>query len=693
VKSLFLKLLESVAFLVLLPTASLYFEPEMDIVAMFIWVSSTGFVVTDAVACMWAFVPCYLIGQMVLVAGGREQMLTRQHALALYVWAAIWGTSSSIVFAFTNIPFEANFFAWMFIVGTALTLVSISIRHFSSSGRALALLLVPIELLRAVGRPLVILSIVLAVSPGALLLAYKSDPSVANVINLMRRNVGGGGVAMSYVAVDALKGDVQFRQPMYVEFPPGDLGYAYVLERKGALMRVAWPSGRTKTQLFSLEQQWIPDDFENGTLGFALHPQFGKTDEPAGGLVFVYFTESRGGNVYNVLARFDLRKDGPEAIYASRFDLLRQQHAAGNGFHNGGAVMFGPDGYLYLAMGDLSSKTSIQGLNKALAGGILRLDVDSRGNEYSGAPRFQMDETQTQGYFIPRDNPLADRSDVFGEYWAWGFRNPYRMQFDRKTGALWVGDVGGAFFEEVNVVKKGGNYQWPFLEGDRPDTRRPKELEGTEHPPYHFYKHTAVDRAIIGGFVYRATGIPEARDKYVYADNGSGRVVALDLDTDKPTERDLARVDQLGQLGISSVQESPEGDILIIVLGSKERPTGKLLKLVRSDGKPVVSRVEPVDEATLAGVSERFRSECSRCHALDGSGDEKLGAQLGVKMPNFTSSEWQSSRTDKHIEAVIRGGGAVVGMSPLMPAWAGALSASEIQMMVKVVRGFRTSAQ
>jgi glucose/arabinose dehydrogenase len=250
---------------------------------------------------------------------------------------------------------------------------------------------------------------------------------------------------------------------------------------------------------------------EEGFLGLAFHPDYKKTGE-----FFVFYTERTPGH-HNVLSRFRVSKDDPDrADPASEEVLLRVEHKYWN--HDGGTVIFGPDGYLYLALGDggLANDPDSNGQNlNTLLGKIIRIDVNHKdGNK---------------PYAIPKDNPFAARENARPEIYAYGLRNVWRMAFDRATGRLWAADVGQNLYEEIDLIEKGGNYGWSVREGLHPFGAkgvgpRPNLIE-----PIWEYDHE-VGKSITGGAVYRGSRFPELVGQYLYADYVSGKIWALRYD-------------------------------------------------------------------------------------------------------------------------------------------------------------------
>ncbi len=207
------------------------------------------------------------------------------------------------------------------------------------------------------------------------------------------------------------------------------------------------------TKIFlDIEKKVFYDDKENeqGVLGMAFHPHYKKTGE-----FFVFYT-LKNDKTTNVLARYHVSKDDPNrADAASEEILLTLKRPFWN--HDGGTICFGPDGFLYIAVGDGGSANDPykngQNLKTPFAK-ILRIDVDRR--------------EQGKNYAIPKDNPFVHNSEAAPEVWAYGLRNPWRIAFDHKTQQLWAADVGQNLYEEINLIVKGGNYGWSVREAMHP---------------------------------------------------------------------------------------------------------------------------------------------------------------------------------------------------------------------------------
>lgn len=309
--------------------------------------------------------------------------------------------------------------------------------------------------------------------------------------------------------------------------PAGDgSGRLFVADQNGLIWIVTPDRGRQPNPFLDIRDRMVSlrsGYDERGLLGLALHPQFAQN-----GRFYVYYSAPRrpgapaGWDHTGVLAEFRVSANDPNrADPASERLVLQIDQPQGN--HNGGGLAFGPDGFLYLGLGD-GGAANDRGTGhppmgngqdtSTLLGAMLRLDV-SEGRD--GQP-----------YAIPQDNPFVDgggRAELF----AYGFRNPYRFSFDSGgAGELFVADVGQNLWEEINVVRAGGNYGWNLKEGAHcfdPDapSNPPASCPDTSstgvllQDPIIEYDHS-MGAAIIGGYVYRGTALPQLTGRYVFAD-------------------------------------------------------------------------------------------------------------------------------------------------------------------------------
>ena len=273
-----------------------------------------------------------------------------------------------------------------------------------------------------------------------------------------------------------------------------------------------------------------------------------------------------------VLSRFTVSGDDPNrADPDSEKVILEVEQPWGN--HNGSTVLFGPDGYLYVSLGDggAAADPHDNGQNLAtLLGTILRIDIDQ-------AP-------DGHGYAIPPDNPFIDRPDARGEIWAYGLRNVWRMSFDRVTGDLWAGDVGQNAWEEIDLITRGGNYGWrireaahPFREGAAAD---PLIDPVVEYPQRR--GRELIGMSVTGGYVYRGKAIEQLYGVYLYADYVTGRVWALRRsDGANSAHREVFRGPP--RVYISSFGEDAAGELYVCAFDKADGRgggTGRIYRIV-----------------------------------------------------------------------------------------------------------------
>lgn len=287
--------------------------------------------------------------------------------------------------------------------------------------------------------------------------------------------------------------------------------------------------------------QYADNMNEEGLLGMAFHPKFKEN-----GQFFVYYVTKEKAHTI-VVSRFTVSKEDPnKADPKSEVELLRVEQPYWN--HKGGTVAFGPDGMLYIVLGDGGAGNDPHGNGQnltTLMGKLLRIDVDQK--------------TDGKPYSIPKDNPFVAESSARPEIYAYGFRNPWRFSFDKKTGALWLADVGQNLWEEIDLVVKGGNYGWNFREGLHPFGSVTPPADAKLIDPVWEYDHQ-VGKSITGGNVYRGDRVKALAGKYVYADYVSGKIWALDYDADTKAVKGNYNIPSKG-LPITSFGEDEKGDV------------------------------------------------------------------------------------------------------------------------------------
>jgi glucose/arabinose dehydrogenase len=628
-----------------------------------------------------------------LIAG--RNLFTEARRVAFEIYAFIFGFTLTAIylFLFADIIFSPELMLGIALSGIALFLLSYMVgsqfRRVRRRNPIIALFEVVGATFGLLRSPIAILIVLFALSPAVAAYAFISSRDFANVVTRIRLQFASTETG-KYQLTSAFPG-VIFHQPINIQFPPEGSPNIYVLERAGKLWRMG-KDGTAKELLLDFSNRVGVVEVENGAIGFALHPEFGRTGSPNHGFVYAYYTDSTmPGHQINRLVRFNLDLPSPEERAASETPLVEFGRNP-EGFHNAGTVNFGPDGFLYFSIGEAQNAANHQRIDMNPLAGIFRIDVDQRGGDVSHSIPKQPMNGRTQNYFIPNDNPFVGVPGALEEYWALGLRNPFRFSFDQ-DGTLWAGDVGSDEWEEVNVIEKGGNYQYPYIEGVSPSRSlrdaKPANIIGTEHGPVYFYHHSARDRAVTGGVVYRGNKLPELRGQYIFADSYSGRVVsfpATERHVDNVTF--LTRSIQVAQNGLVQVANTPDGDLYLVVLGAASQPTGEIVKVVPAGSAPAQIIPHEAGAAIAAADGhEVFSASCSRCHGVRGDGDSPDAANLPVKPPNFTDPNYPMKRTLAQVESIVRRGGAASGLNAVMPSWEGVLTDPEIKAVAAYVYG------
>jgi glucose/arabinose dehydrogenase len=337
--------------------------------------------------------------------------------------------------------------------------------------------------------------------------------------------------------------------PLYLTAPPGD-PRLFVVEKDGAI-RIIKDGVLLTTPFLDLHAQ-VSTGSEQGLLGLAFDPGY-----PTTGRFVVHYTDLAGDTR---LSTFRVSPDPDRGDPASERVVLTADQPFAN--HNGGQIAFGPDGYLYLGLGDGGSGGDPNGTGQRLddlLGSILRLSL---------AP---------DGYTVPPDNPFVGVSGARGEVWSYGLRNPWRFSFDRLTGDLYVGDVGQNRLEEIDVAPASGgggrgvNYGWNVMEGAGCYAASSCDTIGLT-PPVLQYDH-GQGCSVTGGYVYRGAAIPALQGQYFYADYCSGFVRSFRLVDGTPA--DQASWPALRPGGaIPSFGEDAAGELYILAAD------GRVLKIV-----------------------------------------------------------------------------------------------------------------
>lgn len=350
--------------------------------------------------------------------------------------------------------------------------------------------------------------------------------------------------------------NLTFPEPVNMVQAPHDDETWYVVLLEGVVRKFVGSSPSTSSVFVDLRNV-VTQGFEAGLLGMAFHPRY--PEDPR-----VFFKYNAGGNPWLLRISSIETTDGGQTLDpATERVVLTIEKPTSN--HNGGHLAFGPDGYLYIGVGDGGGAGDEHGPTgngqrlTTLLGKILRLDVDS-----------------AQPYAIPPTNPFAGNEHcppagrdegACPETYAYGFRNPWRWSFDREDGTLWLGDVGQARWEEVNIVRPGLNYGWRCREGTHPyapDT--PGCSTATFEEPIVEYSH-AVGRSVTGGYVYRGHQPTALRGRYLFGDFVYGELFAW-MDTEAPAPREPTPL-LTTDLNIVSFAEGNDGELYIVHYGDE----------------------------------------------------------------------------------------------------------------------------
>ncbi len=343
-----------------------------------------------------------------------------------------------------------------------------------------------------------------------------------------------------------------FDKPLHITHAGDGGGRLFVVEQGGRVYIIE--NGTVLPVPFLDIRKRVNSGGEKGLLSIAFHPEYRKN-----GFFYVNYTRGRV-TLETVISRFRISAQN-RADPESEMIVLRVKQPFAN--HNGGQIKFGPDGYLYIGMGDggLANDPFGHGQDTTtLLGALLRIDVDR--------------QAAGKRYAIPEDNPFRGKRKIRDEIWAYGLRNPWRFSFDAQDGRLFLADVGQDRIEEIDVITRGGNYGWAIMEGDRCVGNNNRCNRAGLELPVFTYPHPE-GFSVTGGYVYRGNQVQGLCGVYLFADYVSGAISGLRVNDGRVSVHKLLletdyRISSFGQ----------DQSLEIYMTAHK---TGKILKIIAPD--------------------------------------------------------------------------------------------------------------
>ncbi len=404
----------------------------------------------------------------------------------------------------------------------------------------------PLHVLKGASRILILTALLVLILLASILiiLSTSSKPAVDQKVEPRQLSLEN----ISNMSLEIAFPNLSFERMVYLTQAGNDAKRFFLVLQRGEIQ--VFPNRRdvNSTKLFlNITDRVESTGNEQGLLALTFDPDFQRN-----GYFYSYYTAASPSR--SILSRFSQGTvDLDQADPNSETIILEIPQPYAN--HNGGQIVFGTDGYLYLSLGDGGGGGDPQrnGQNLGtLLGKMLRIDVRNI--------------TSTEKYRIPQDNPFVNVAGARGEIWAYGLRNPWRFSFDNKTGLLWAADVGQNDYEEIDIIKKGGNYGWNIMEGTHcyPTSISNCNKNGLMLPISE-YSH-ADGCSVTGGYVYRGNLLNELSGAYIYGDFCSGKIWALRFNGSQVTEN-VQLLDT--QLQISSFGEDAAKELYVLSFDGK----------------------------------------------------------------------------------------------------------------------------
>jgi glucose/arabinose dehydrogenase len=328
-------------------------------------------------------------------------------------------------------------------------------------------------------------------------------------------------------------------RPVHLTHADDNSGRLFLVEQPGRIL--IFQNGTLLPTPFLDIRNRVSFGGERGLLSVAFHPKYASN-----GRFFVNYTRSDNG-LKTFISEFRVSKENPNVADPTERVVLAIDQPFNN--HNGGLNKFGPDGFLYIGMGDGGAAGDPQDNGQrldTLLGKLLRIDIDKTNNGLA--------------YAVPPDNPFVGRANVKSEIWAYGLRNPWRYSFDRCTGRLYLGDVGQNKYEEINLIERGKNYGWRMMEGAHCFNPSDDCNRAGFELPIAEYDHSS-GCSVTGGYVYRGKHFPGLQGRYFFGDYCGGQMWALSQDENGAWKMTILSA---ANFSISSFGEDQEGELYLL---------------------------------------------------------------------------------------------------------------------------------
>ena len=434
-----------------------------------------------------------------------------------------------------------------------------------------------------------------------------------------------GGGAMGSYDLDASFPGLNFPAAIYLGAVPGENRLVVVQQSGQVRAFVDDPAATSSTLVLDVSGR-IAFEGEKGLLGLTFDPDFTSNR-----YLYVYqsIPDSSGSGAEHVsrISRFTWDAGTDAVALGSEKVIMEIDQPYRN--HNAGALAFGPDGYLYIALGDGGSGGDPQNnaqTTSNLLGSMLRIDVH---------PADPAD-----AYDVPADNPFVGQAGFLPEIYAYGLRNPFRFSFDRATGRLWVGDVGQGAREEVAIIEAGQNHGWRVYEGNLPydDSLNTLPVSAFTFPVLDYGRSEG--RAVIGGYVYRGTRVPSLQGRYLYGDNSTGNVWALAWDAASGSVTSNTLIANTG--GITSFGEDASADVHVVTGGGAIFQFREITSGAPSDPPARLSETGLfADLATLTPASGLIEYELNQPFWSDGTIKRRwIGVPDGERIGFDATGAW-----------------------------------------------------